>query len=294
MRGEDGRMNIIVFIKQIPDTDKVRLDEHGNLLREGVESIINPVDKNAIEAGLRLRDEHGGKVTAVTMGPPQAAEVLNRALFMGCDDVVLLSDRAFGGADTLATGYTLAMAAKKLGGADLLIFGNRAADAETAQTGPVTAGFLGLPLVTSISELSVEDGWAVCTREFALGVEKCRVRLPAVITVKPELNTPRFQTPANVIAGLKKAAQGLGQRRAGQRQLQNRRVRLALAHQARGGAPGPLHGHRGHRRQQRGNGRRACRSPGRGAPYINGGSGNEQGYMGICRNSGRPAQRDRA
>lgn len=73
MRGEDGRMNIIVFIKQIPDTDKVRLDEHGNLLREGVESIINPVDKNAIEAGLRLRDEHGGKVTAVTMGPPQAA-----------------------------------------------------------------------------------------------------------------------------------------------------------------------------------------------------------------------------
>lgn len=204
MRGEDGRMNIIVFIKQIPDTDKVRLDEHGNLLREGVESIINPVDKNAIEAGLRLRDEHGGKVTAVTMGPPQAAEVLNRALFMGCDDVVLLSDRAFGGADTLATGYTLAMAAKKLGGADLLIFGNRAADAETAQTGPVNAGFLGLPLVTSVSELSVEDGWAVCTREFALGVEKCRVRLPAVITVKPELNTPRFQTPANVIAGLKK------------------------------------------------------------------------------------------
>lgn len=197
-------MNIIVFIKQIPDTDKVRLDEHGNLLREGVESIINPVDKNAIEAGLRLRDEHGGRVTAVTMGPPQAAEVLNRALFMGCDDVVLLSDRAFGGADTLATGYTLAMAAKKLGGADLLIFGNRAADAETAQTGPVTAGFLGLPLVTSVSELSVEDGWAVCTREFALGVEKCRVRLPAVITVKPELNTPRFQTPANVIAGLKK------------------------------------------------------------------------------------------
>ena len=197
-------MNIIVFIKQIPDTDKVRLDEHGNLLREGVESIINPVDKNAIEAGLRLRDEHGGKVTAVTMGPPQAAEVLNRALFMGCDDVVLLSDRAFGGADTLATGYTLAMAAKKLGGADLLIFGNRAADAETAQTGPIIAAFLGIPQVTLCGEVEIEDGWAVCERLLPDRTEKVRVKLPALITVCAEANEPRYPTPIGIMKALKK------------------------------------------------------------------------------------------
>lgn len=204
MRGADDKMNIIVFIKQVPDSDQVRLDDNGNLIREGVQSMINPMDKNAIEAGLELKDKFGGKVTAVTMGPPQAVEVLKRALFMGCDDVVLLSDRAFGGADTLATGYTLAKAAEKIGEYDLLIFGNRAADAETAQTGPVTAGFLGLPLVTSVSALEAAEGCIFCTRNFTRGIEKCRVKLPAVITVKPELNTPRFQTPANVISGLKK------------------------------------------------------------------------------------------
>ncbi len=119
-------MNIIVFIKQIPDSDEVKLDENGNLIRSGAGTMINPVDKNAIEAGLSLRDRFGGKVTAVTMGPPQAEDVLKRALFMGCDEAVLLSDRAFGGADTLATGYVLSMAAKKLGSFDLAIFGNKA------------------------------------------------------------------------------------------------------------------------------------------------------------------------
>ena len=150
-------MNIIVFIKQIPDSDEVKLDENGNLIRSGAGTMINPVDKNALEAGLSLRDRFGGKVTAVTMGPPQAEDVLNRALFMGCDEAVLLSDRAFGGADTLATGYVLSMAAKKLGSFDLSIFGNKASDAETAQTGPVTAGFLGLPLITSVDGIELDN-----------------------------------------------------------------------------------------------------------------------------------------
>lgn len=197
-------MNIIVFIKQIPDSDEVKLDENGNLIRSGAGTMINPVDKNAIEAGLSLRDRFGGKVTAVTMGPPQAEDVLKRALFMGCDEAVLLSDRAFGGADTLATGYVLSMAAKKLGSFDLAIFGNKASDAETAQTGPVTAGFLGLPLITSVDGIELDGSAIVCRRSFTNSIETSKTELPAVITVTPAINTPRFMTPANVIEGLKK------------------------------------------------------------------------------------------
>lgn len=197
-------MNIIVFIKQIPDSDEVKLDENGNLIRSGAGTMINPVDKNAIEAGLSLRDRFGGKVTAVTMGPLQAEDVLKRALFMGCDEAVLLSDRAFGGADTLATGYVLSMAAKKLGSFDLAIFGNKASDAETAQTGPVTAGFLGLPLITSVDDIDFDGSAIVCRRSFTNGIETSKTELPAVITVTPAINTPRFMTPAHVIEGLKK------------------------------------------------------------------------------------------
>lgn len=197
-------MNIIVFIKQIPDSDEVKLDENGNLIRSGVGTMINPVDKNALELGLSLRDRFGGKVTAVTMGPPQAEDVLKRALFMGCDEAVLLSDRAFGGADTLATGYVLSMAAKKLGSFDLAVFGNKASDAETAQTGPVTAGFLGLPLVTSVEGLELEGSSIICRRSFTGGTETSKTELPAVVTVTPAINTPRFMTPANVIEGLRK------------------------------------------------------------------------------------------
>lgn len=160
-------MKVIVFIKQIPDSSDVKLDENGNLIRSGVGTMINPVDKNALELGLTLRDRFGGSVTAVTMGPPQAKDVLKRALFMGCDKAVLLSDRIFGGADTLATGYVLSMAAKKLGDFDLAIFGNKASDAETAQTGPVTAGFLGLPLVTSVEALELDGNAIVCRRSSA-------------------------------------------------------------------------------------------------------------------------------
>lgn len=201
---EVHKMKVIVFIKQIPDSSDVKLDENGNLIRSGVGTMINPVDKNALELGLTLRDRFGGSVTAVTMGPPQAKDVLKRALFMGCDKAVLLSDRIFGGADTLATGYVLSMAAKKLGDFDLAIFGNKASDAETAQTGPVTAGFLGLPLVTSVEALELDGNAIVCRRSFTGGTETSKAALPAVITVTPAVNTPRFMTPANVIDGLKK------------------------------------------------------------------------------------------
>ena len=113
-------MKILVYVKQVPDTDDVQLDpKTGNLRREGVRSILNPLDANAVEAALQLREKHGGTVTAVCMGPPQAEDVLKKALGMGCDEACLLSDRAFGGADTLATSYTLAKAAQKIG--DLLV-----------------------------------------------------------------------------------------------------------------------------------------------------------------------------
>ena len=133
-------MKILVFVKQVPDTTDVKLDpKTGNLNREGVASIMNPLDANGVEAALQLKEKYGATVVVVSMGPPQAGDVLKKALAMGCDEAVLLSDRAFGGADTLATGYVLSRAAEKIGGYDLLIFGQHASDGETAQTGPVHA-----------------------------------------------------------------------------------------------------------------------------------------------------------
>lgn len=198
-------MKILVFVKQIPDTDNVKLDPAtGNLRREGVASTINPLDLNAVEAAVRLKETYGGSITAVTMGPPQAAEVLKKALALGCDEAYLLSDRAFGGADTLATSYTLAAAARKIGDYDLLLFGKNAADGDTAQTGPATAAFLDLPQVTLAQSLDVENGWAVCDRLLEDTVERVRVRLPAVVTVCREINTPRYPTLMNIMKASKK------------------------------------------------------------------------------------------
>ncbi|MEG1632890.1 MAG: electron transfer flavoprotein subunit beta/FixA family protein [Oscillospiraceae bacterium] len=198
-------MKILVFVKQVPDTDDVRLDpKTGNLMRDGVQSIINPFDANAIETAIHLKEEYGGSVTAISMGPPQADDVLKKALAMGCDESVLLSDRALGGADTLATGYPLAKAAEKIGGYDLLICGRHAVDAETAQTGPIIAGFLDIPQVTLVDSIKIEDGYAVCGRLLNDRTETVRVRMPALITVCSEINTPRYPTPINIMRALKK------------------------------------------------------------------------------------------
>lgn len=198
-------MKILVFVKQVPDTDDVKLDPRtGNLMRDGVQSVMNPLDANAVETALRLREENGGSITAISMGPPQAEDVLKKALAMGCDESVLLSDRALGGADTLATGYPLAKAAEKIGGYDLLICGRHAVDAETAQTGPIIAGFLDLPQVTLVSSVKIEDGYAICSRRLADRVETVRVRLPALITVCADINTLRYPTPLNIMKALKK------------------------------------------------------------------------------------------
>jgi electron transfer flavoprotein beta subunit len=198
-------MKILVFVKQVPDTDDVKLDpKTGNLRREGVASMLNPLDANAVEAAVRLKEKYGATVVAVSMGPPQAEDVLKKALALGCDEACLLSDRAFGGADTLATAYTLSKAADKIGDYDLLLFGRHAVDGDTAQTGPATASFLGIPQVTLASSIDVQDGWVICDRALEDCTQKVRAKLPALVTVTGEINKPRYPTPINIMKALKK------------------------------------------------------------------------------------------
>lgn len=198
-------MKILVFVKQVPDTDDVKLDpKTGNLRRDGVKSMMNPLDANAVEAALQLKAKHGGTVAVVSMGPPQAEEALKKALGMGCDEAYLLSDRAFGGADTLATAYTLSRAAEKIGDYDLLIFGRHAVDGDTAQTGPATAAYLGIPQITLASSIEVQDGWVYCDRALGDVRQKVRAKLPAAVTVCGEINKPRYATPINIMRAQKK------------------------------------------------------------------------------------------
>ena len=187
-------MNIIVLVKQVPDTAEVKINRETNtLIRDGVPSIINPYDMYAIEEALRLREKHGGTVTAVTMGPPQASEALKEAISLGADEAVLISDRAFAGADTWATSYALSMAIRKIGVYDLVIAGKQAIDGDTAQVGPETADMLGLPFVAYIRKIEqVEGNKMVAERLMDEGYDVVETSLPAVITVVKEINTPRL------------------------------------------------------------------------------------------------------
>jgi electron transfer flavoprotein beta subunit len=186
-------MNIIVLVKQVPDTSEVKINRETNtLIRDGVPSIINPYDRYAIEEALRLREKHGGKVTAVTMGPPQAAEALKEAVSLGVDDVVLLSDRAFAGADTWATSYALSQGIRKVGEYDLVIAGKQAIDGDTAQVGPETADMLGIPFVAYIRKIEkVEGRTMIAERLMDEGYDVIETSLPALITVVKEINEPR-------------------------------------------------------------------------------------------------------
>jgi electron transfer flavoprotein beta subunit len=186
-------MNIIVLVKQVPDTSEVKINRETNtLIRDGVPSIINPYDRYAIEEALRLREKHGGKVTAVTMGPPQAAEALKEAVSLGVDEVVLLSDRAFAGADTWATSYALSQGIRKVGEYDLVIAGKQAIDGDTAQVGPETADMLDIPFVAYIRKIEqVEGGKMVAERLMDEGYDIVETSLPALITVVKEINEPR-------------------------------------------------------------------------------------------------------
>lgn len=186
-------MKIVVCIKQVPDTAEVRINpETGTLIREGVLSIINPYDLHAIEAGLQLKEKMGGKVTVITMGPPQAEEALRDAIAMGADEAVLLTDRAFAGADTWATAYTLSKAIKKLG-ADIIICGKQAIDGDTAQVGPELAEFLDVPHVAYVRKIeSITERAITIERLMEEGYEVVESSLPCLITVVKELNEPRL------------------------------------------------------------------------------------------------------
>ena len=187
-------MNIIVCIKQVPETTEVKINPETNtLIREGVKSIINPFDAYAIEEGVRLKEKFGGKATVITMGPPQAEAVLREAISMGMDEGILLSDRAFAGSDTWATSYALSAAIKKIGAFDLIVCGKQASDGDTAQVGPGISAHLDVPQVTYVKKIEeIKDNFARAERMTEEGYEIIEVPLPALITVVKEINTPRL------------------------------------------------------------------------------------------------------
>jgi electron transfer flavoprotein beta subunit len=186
-------MNIIVCIKQVPDAKDVRLDPKTNTLaREGVESIMNPFDRHALEEGVRLKEQHGGKVTVVSMGPPQAEAILREAVACGADEAVLVSDRAFAGADTWATTYTLGKAVEKNGPFDLIICGKQAIDGDTAQVGPGLGKRLNIPYVSYVKKITgFEIGVLSLHRLMDDGYDEVEMPLPGLLTVVKEINQPR-------------------------------------------------------------------------------------------------------
>lgn len=186
-------MNIVVCIKQVPDTAEVRINpETGTLMREGVPSIINPYDTHALEAALRIKDQKGATVTALTMGPPQAESALRDAISMGVDDAVLLTDRAFAGSDTWATSYALSKAIEKLK-ADIIICGKQAIDGDTAQVGPEVAEMMNIPHVAYVRKIDeIGESAIKVERLMDEGYDIVESSLPVLLTVVKELNEPRL------------------------------------------------------------------------------------------------------
>jgi len=187
-------MNIIVCIKQVPDTTDIKIDSQTNtLIREGVESIINPFDLYAIEEAIRLKEIHGGKITALSMGPPQVEVALREAVAIGVDEIILLTDRKFAGADTWATSLTLAEAIRKIGDYDLILFGQQAIDGDTAQVGPGVATHLEIPQTCFVKKIeSVENKTIVLQRLMEDGYDRIEMSIPSVVSVVKEINTPRL------------------------------------------------------------------------------------------------------
>ena len=208
------QLRTVVLVKQVPDTANVTgeaMKEDGTVNRAALPAVFNPEDLNALEEALKLRDRHGARVTVVTMGPPAAVQVLRESLYRGADEVILLTDKAFAGADTLATSYALSLAIQKLGGADLVLCGRQAIDGDTAQVGPQTAEKLGYPQITCVSRIDelvapaaggeagsgahASAGSVTATRSIEGGFETLASPLPCLLTVTGEANDPR---PASV------------------------------------------------------------------------------------------------
>ena len=200
-------MKIIVCAKQVPDTNEVKIDPvKGTLIRDGVPSILNPDDANALEAALAVKDQFPGTtVSILSMGPGQANYMLRECLAMGADDAYLLSSRTFGGADTCATSTTLAAGIRKLGKFDIIFAGRQAIDGDTAQVGPQTAYRLGIPVVTYVMKIrEIKEKSVVVERQLEDGYEVIEISLPCMLTAVKELNVPRYMTIGRIEEAYKK------------------------------------------------------------------------------------------
>lgn len=198
-------MNIIVCVKQVPDTNEVKIDPvKGTLIREGVPSIINPDDRNAIEEALRIKDENEDvKVTILSMGPPQADVAIIEAIAMGADEGVLLSDRAFAGSDTWATSTALKAGIEYIGDYDMIFCGRQAIDGDTAQVGPQIAEHLNIPQITYVEDLKIEGDKVVTKRSLEDGHFIVESEMPVLITAIKELNQPRYPSIKGIYEGYK-------------------------------------------------------------------------------------------
>ncbi|EMM8014217.1 TPA: electron transfer flavoprotein subunit beta/FixA family protein [Clostridioides difficile] len=193
-------MNIVVCLKQVPDTNEVKINkETGTLIRDGVPSIINPDDRNALEEALKMKDELGAVIKVISMGPPQAKSALKEALAMGADEAYLISDRAFGGSDTWATSTIIAAAIEKVGKYDVIFCGRQAIDGDTAQVGPEVAEFLGIPQVTYAKEVKVQDDKLLVTRYTETGDYLIEAKMPVLLTAIKELNNPRYPSVKGIL-----------------------------------------------------------------------------------------------
>lgn len=202
-------LNVVVCVKAVPDpkeADRIRIDPvTKSLTRADVPLVLNPLDKNAMEAALRIKERHGAELTAVSMGPPEAAKIVRECLALGADQGVLLSDRAFGGADAYATAYTLAKGIEKAGSPDVVLCGMASSDGSTEWVGPMLATFLGMPVVTMVKEIVDSDGrqWQA-KANVENGYRLVRFNLPAVLTVTRELNQPRALSFSGIVRARKK------------------------------------------------------------------------------------------
>jgi electron transfer flavoprotein beta subunit len=196
-------MELVVCIKQVPAITEVKIDpKTGTLIREGVPCEVNPDDKHAVEEAIKLRERYGGKVTVISMGPPQADEALREILAMGVDEAILLTDKAFAGADTLATAFTLGSAIKALKpGYGLVFCGREATDGDTAQTGPQLAECLGVPQITYVKriEVNAKTRKIVADRSLEDGYERIEAPMPALVTVVRDLNKPRYPSVGGIV-----------------------------------------------------------------------------------------------
>ena len=200
-------MNIVVLVKQVPNTSEVRVDpKTGNLIREGIESIMNPEDRHALEAGLQIKESMDGRVTVLSMGPPQAIDVLCEALAMGADRGILLTDKLFAGADTWATSSALGRAIEKIADFDLVLAGRQAVYGDTAQIGPQVAEYLGIPQITYVRKLEVSQGKVIAERMIENACEHLEASLPVLVTALASLNESRYPTVGGILDATKESS----------------------------------------------------------------------------------------